>query len=59
MKYRLKIVPEATPNADGRWIEIEVPDDARAPLGSSWRAAAQYLAPHIPAGEHLVGYERA
>lgn len=57
MKWRLKIVPDSAPNADGRWIEVEAPDTARAP-NASWRAAALYFTPHVPAGEHLVQYER-
>lgn len=58
-KWRLKIVPDASPNASGRWIEIEIAGPSRAPHRTSWRAAALYFNPFVPAGEHLVQYDRA
>lgn len=54
MQYRLKIVPDYAPNADGRWIVVA---GGRRAL-RTWRQAEAYFAPHIPEGEHLVQYMR-
>jgi hypothetical protein len=50
MKYQIKIVPNATPNADGRWIDVP-----RAPPKTcSWIEMVQSYADCIPAGHHMV-----
>jgi hypothetical protein len=54
MIYRLKIVPNATPSAEGHWIEAEVSE----PLPRSWSGAEQALRPFLPADHHLVAFER-
>lgn len=50
MGCAIKIVPDATPDADGKWINI----DAELPTTSRWVEAEQRLSPHIPEGWHLV-----
>lgn len=54
MQYRLKIVPDAEPNADGRWIDVTVPHEAPR---AGWNNVETFFRKHIPAGEHLVNYE--
>lgn len=56
MKYKLKIVPDNEPNADGRWITVETP---KAAPEHGWNRIAAFFKSHIPKGEHLVSYERA
>lgn len=55
MQYRLKIVPDAEPNADGRWITVTV--DRAAPE-QGWNNVATFFRKHVPAGEHMVSYEQ-
>lgn len=61
MKYRLKIVPDVEPNADGRWIDVTRAPDAfdYIPRFGTWAAVEEYFAPNVPAGEHMVSYEIA
>lgn len=47
---QIKIVPNATPNADGDWIEIPV--DLK-PF-RRWRQMDEVVTPHIPQGYHVV-----
>ena len=51
---RIKIVPNATPDADGEWIDIPVdlPDRTR------WIAMESRVRRYIPAGHHVVAVER-
>lgn len=58
MRYRLKIVPDATPNADGRWIAVSTESDYPS-YCTSWRAVDHFFTKDIPADEHLVQYEAA
>jgi hypothetical protein len=53
-RYRIKLVPDAEPNADGRWIEVQT---VRTLDTTWWRAAEMFFLQHIPAHEHLVSYE--
>lgn len=49
---RVKIVPDAEPNADGRWIDL--PDHAPpANFVRQW----DLLKPYLPAGHHVVQVE--
>lgn len=51
MPTDIKIVPEATPNADGEWITVPVEN-----VSGSWFDAEVDLAPHIPDGHVMVQY---
>ncbi len=59
MKFRLKIVPDHSPNADGRWIEtksmgvVETAIYRMLPRREQWDL---YQA-HCPAGFHVVAVE--
>lgn len=48
----IKVVPDATPNADGRWIEVP----SVAPVPTSWLAYEAAYAKAIPTGEHPVRF---
>lgn len=50
MGTAIKIVPDAEPNADGKWITI----DAEAPKTTSWIETERALAPFVPEGHHIV-----
>lgn len=51
---KIKIVPESTPNADGKWIDIAavIPESV-----SGWRQTENFLSPHVPDGFMLVAVE--
>lgn len=51
--YRVKIVPNDNPNADGRWIEVCV-DRIHT---TRWNRAESRLYRHIPDDHHMVSYE--
>jgi hypothetical protein len=57
MIVRIKLVPDAEPNADGEWKTVEV--TLPFPSGNNWLAAASRLAPYEPQGYHIVAYEIA
>ncbi len=50
---KIKIVPNATPNADGKWLVI----DAKMPDTRGWVNSVEHFAPHVPEGYHLVAVE--
>lgn len=50
MRYRIKIVPDETPNADGEWITV----DAEAPRTTSWVETVTAMEPRVPKGYHIV-----
>lgn len=50
MPIRIKIVPDAEPNADGEWIRL----DCDMPLTLSWRRACDQVAGFVPVGFHIV-----
>jgi hypothetical protein len=50
---RIKVVPHATPNADGRWIEC--PFDL--PSKSRWRHIESMVAALVPDGHAVVAVE--
>lgn len=52
MKYYLKIVPVATPNAGGRWITVET--NNKPPSDRRWRSTERFFADYIPITEFLV-----
>lgn len=52
-KYVIKIVPKATPNADGTWVVREVDLPKRMP---TWREAEAFFAQHIPDGFFMVDF---
>lgn len=54
MKYRIKMVPQETPNADGEWREVE----ALLPPYSSWLDLAMALDQYVPETHFLVAMER-
>jgi hypothetical protein len=53
MTFILKIVPDAEPNADGRWIKATKSDYR----GRGWLATEMYFAPDVPPGHHLVAVD--
>lgn len=55
MIVRIKIVPDAEPNADGTWqaVDIELAPKAIA----KWFDAERVFAPFMPAGYHVVQYD--
>lgn len=56
MIVRIKLVPNAEPNADGEWktINVTLPFPSS---NSSWIAAANHLAPYVPEGYHVVQHD--
>lgn len=58
MRYRIKVVPHAEPNADGEWIEVEGPPSVAG--STMWCVIEQAfrLGGCIPADHHMVSYER-
>lgn len=59
MSTEIKIVPNASPNADGEWITvpgewITVPGDLPRAILRNWLAQEAAVAPHVPAGFHVV-----
>jgi len=50
---RIKIVPDAEPNADGEWVECPV----ELPRGTRWRHMETVVAQCVPAGHHVVSVE--
>ena len=53
MRYRIKIVPKAIPNADGDWLTVET--DLAS--DTHWRDVATVLAPYVPETHFLVQTE--
>lgn len=53
MKYRIKIVPKATPNADGEMRDVDVP----ALLGTCWLDTVMTLDDQIPDTHFLAQVE--
>lgn len=53
MTTRIKVVPDATPNADGEWLEIAL-DLPRL----RWKFMKNLVTPFIPIGYHIVAVER-
>jgi hypothetical protein len=52
--YRIKIVPKATPNADGEWREAE----AELPADARWLDTAAALGDYVPETHFLAAIER-
>lgn len=50
MRYKIKIVPNAEPNAEGEWIDAEA-DECTSTL---WRISAARFDSQVPAGFHVV-----
>lgn len=55
MKYRVKIVPNESPNANGRWINVTLP---RGVITNNFAWASKVFEPHLPDGHFMVQYER-
>lgn len=53
MAIRIKIVPDAEPNAKGEWKRL----DCDMPLTLSWRRACDQVAGFVPPGFHIVAME--
>jgi hypothetical protein len=51
---RIKIVPDAMPNADGKWIDIPVD----LPCRTRWKTMEALVVPFIPVDHHVVAVER-
>jgi hypothetical protein len=51
---RIKIVPNATPDADGEWIDIPVD----FPCRTRWTTMESLVVPFVPADHHVVAVER-
>lgn len=54
MRYRIKLVPKTTPNADGEWREVE----ADLPASARWLDLAVALGDHVPETHFLCSIER-
>lgn len=52
--WRLKIVPDAEPNADGEWIDVGT---AQLRRDVSFSATVEHFADKIPAGMHVVAVD--
>jgi hypothetical protein len=48
---KIKIVPDATLSADGKWIDIPAIDLSNV---RSWIMTDRLIAPFVPTGYHLV-----
>lgn len=48
--YKIKIVPDSEPNADGEWIAVET--SATAPR--RWTDMVNFFRTNVPEGKHLV-----
>jgi hypothetical protein len=57
MRYEVKIIPKATPNDQGKWIEIDGP--SIPPDNTRWRTVSDLLSPHIPDDHFLAAYRRS
>lgn len=55
MKVDIKVVPNASPDADGQWVRVDV--DAHD-LKSFWEAKHE-LQKVVPEGYHIVAYKSA
>ena len=55
MKVRMKLVPDAEPNADGEWKCVDV-DISLRPQFERFRTAVVALAHKVPRGYHIVAY---
>lgn len=53
MRYWIKLVPDAEPNADGYWTEVEAEPDTSGPP-YLWLKSAARFAKFEPEGYHLV-----
>ena len=56
MKYRLKIVPNLEPDADGHWITVEV--ERGPPHHATWLTTVMHFTPNVPSGYHIVAVDR-
>jgi len=54
MRYRIKIVPKAAPNAEGEWREVET----ATPLNTRWLDHVVAFASHVPATHFLCAVEQ-
>jgi hypothetical protein len=54
MKYQIKLVPDAQPNADGEWVDVP----AGPPHGTKFREYETLYAAQIPAGFHMVAIQK-
>lgn len=53
--YRIKLVPDAAPNAEGRWQTVV--KSGPLPEGR-WTDTTTFFHSNTPAGEHIVAVER-
>lgn len=51
---RIKVVPDAEPNADGEWVETPLVMSDRV----RWRIMEMLVKPFVPKGHHVVAVER-
>lgn len=58
MRYRVKVVPKAEPNADGEWIEVEVKGPVAEHLGWNVMAATFEQAGALPETHFMVQVAR-
>jgi hypothetical protein len=54
---KIKIVPDAIPNADGEWVDI--PLDLAGHGHLRWRETERLVKPFVPEGYHVVAIESA
>jgi len=57
-EYRIKIVPNDNPNAEGEWRDAFLPDGITITEQTSFKDAADIFSRIIPDGYHVVSYEK-
>lgn len=53
-RYRARIVPDADPNDDGRWVVL--PHDLD--IGATWAEHVDAVEPYVPDAHHVVAVDR-
>jgi len=54
MRYQIKLIPDARPNADGKWVDVpEAP-----PVGMKFAEYDNLYRAQIPEGFHMVAIQR-
>jgi len=54
MSARIKVVPDAEPNNEGRWIEVPID----LSIYRRWRHMEVVVKQYVPAKHHVVAVER-
>jgi hypothetical protein len=59
IRVNIKVVPNATPNADGEWLTFDLPNDEKTVevLARKFADQADFFAGRCPAGHHIVSID--